>query len=111
MLPRRDRHVLLGLAGLALGLMALAALGGAPDQALAFVPLLVLVLPLAGGRYVGEGSLARLGGARAPAHRAAIAEVAPAGLGAPRVLVVRGGRLIAASLAVRPPPAGGVAAA
>lgn len=103
--------MLLGLAGLVLGLMVLAAVGGAPGQALLFVPLVVLVLPLVGGRYVGERSLTRLASARAPRRRAGVAVVAPVELGALRVLVVRGGRLIATALAVRPPPVGGVAAA
>lgn len=111
MLPRRDRRLLVGLTCLTLGLTALVAMGGVPTEALVLAPLVVLVLPLLGGRYVGEDVLARLAAARAPRRRRRASAKAPVGLRASRVLVVRGGRLIAAALAVRPPPVRGVAAA
>src|SRR4051794_6735820 len=121
-MPRRDRFVLLALATLSLALAALQSLTGlSPDVLLAVpallrplpglrpavrpgVPALLLLPPLRAGRYVGEDGLARLAGRRALAPR----RRSPACLGerrrAPRVLP-RGGRLIAAALAERGPPA------
>jgi hypothetical protein len=102
-MPRRDRYVLLALATLSLLLAVLqSATGLSPDVLLA-VPALLLLLPLLAGRYVGEDGLARLAGRRhAPRRRS------PVSIGsrrrAPRVLP-RGGRLIAAALAERGPPA------
>jgi hypothetical protein len=65
-------------------------------------PALLLALPLLAGRYVGAERLTRIARPRS-AHRcrAAGADPAPSAWG--RVLP-RGGLLIAASLAVRPPP-------
>jgi hypothetical protein len=102
-MPRRDRSVLFALATLSLLLGVLqSATGVSPDVLLA-VPGLLLLLPLLAGRYVGEDRLADLAGrAIAPRRRS------PVSLGsrrrAPRVLP-RGGRLIAAALAERGPPA------
>ena len=99
----RDRHLLLGLAALVLALMCLP-LAGVHSDVLLAAPVLVLVLPLLAGRYVGEERLARLAAAFAPARRRPAAALRPAVARAPRVLP-RGGRLIATALAVRPPPA------
>ena len=68
-------------------------------------PLLIVALPLIAGRYFGEERIARLAGAvqrrlRRPAKRV----LAPAGARWALRAVPRGGRLIAHSLAVRPPP-------
>ena len=102
-MPRRDRHILLALAMLSLAFaIAQSATGVSPDLLLA-VPALLLLMPLLAGRYLGEDGLARLAGRRAAPRRRT-----PARLGvrrrAPRLLP-RGGRLIAAALAERGPPA------
>jgi hypothetical protein len=67
------------------------------------VPALVLVLPLLFGRYVGEERIAALaakpaGAVRRPARRVPLPRAAE------RVMH-RGGRLVASSMAKRPPPA------
>jgi len=76
--------------------------GLSPDVLLA-VPALLLVLPLLAGRYVGEDGLLRLAG-RAVVRR----RRSPSRLGARR-RAPRGGRLIAAALAERAPPAAAAA--
>jgi hypothetical protein len=98
----RDRYLLLGLAALscALGALALAVHG---DVLLA-APVLLFALPLLAGRYVGEERLARLAAAFVAKPRRARSCAAPPVRRSPRPLP-RGGCLIAASLAVRPPPA------
>jgi hypothetical protein len=100
-MTRRDRHLLLGLAAMTLGL----ALAGIHGDVLLALPALLLALALLSGRYVGEERLARLAAAFVPARRRAATTSLPAhARRSPRALP-RGGRLIAASLAVRPPPA------
>jgi hypothetical protein len=102
-MPRRDRYILLALAMLSLAFAILQSATGISPDALLAVPALLLLMPLLAGRYVGEDGLARLAGARAAPRRRT-----PERLGerrrAPRVLP-RGGRLIAAALAERGPPA------
>jgi hypothetical protein len=106
-MPRHDRLVLLALATLSLLFAVVQSVTGISPDVLLAVPVLLLVLPLLAGRYVGEDGLARLAG-RAAARR----RRCPASLGtrrrAPRVRP-RGGRLIAAALAERGPPAAAVA--
>jgi hypothetical protein len=102
-MPRRDRHILLALTLLSVALAVAQSLTGLSADVLLAVPALLVVLPLLAGRYLGEDGLARLAGrALAPRRRS------PGTLGgrrrAPRVLP-RGGRLIAAALAERGPPA------
>jgi hypothetical protein len=67
-------------------------------------PVLVLVLPLLAGRYVGEEQIARLAARR----RVVVVRrpVARTPRIRPRALVPRGGLLLAAALAQRGPPAG-----
>jgi hypothetical protein len=103
-MPRRDQRILLLLAALSMALaVAQSTLGLSPDLLLA-VPALLLFLPLLAGRYVGEARIASLAARRcwAPSRRG----VTERG-GAPRPprILPRGGRLIAASLAERGPPA------
>jgi hypothetical protein len=64
----------------------------------------VLALPLLAGRYVGEAQLARLAAAFVADRRRPAAVLAPTAGGVAHCLP-RGGRLMAFSLAVRPPPA------
>ena len=102
-MTRRDRQLLLGLAALTLALATLT-LAGVHSDVLLAVPVLLFGLPLLAGRYVGEQQLARLvarfvGRRRRPAGT--IASHARRSSGR----LPRGGRLIAAALAVRPPPA------
>lgn len=71
-------------------------------------PVLVLLLPLLSGRFVGEERIARAAAAaRRPARRITPLYRPPApATWLVRVLSVpRGGRLLADALAVRPPPA------
>ncbi len=70
-------------------------------------PLLIVALPLIAGRYVGEDRIVRLARAargRRRGERAPRLSIPLAVRRATRA-VPRGGRLIAHSLAVRPPPA------
>jgi hypothetical protein len=71
---------------------------------LALAPLLLLLATLVCGRYVGEERIARLAArVRRPARQARVARL---GRGhAAGFVPPRGGRLIAASLAQRGPPA------
>jgi hypothetical protein len=96
---------MVALALAALGLtVALALLGIAAAFAYAS-PVLLLLLPLLGGRYIGAERLERAisRGRRTPARRRPA--LAAAWRGPERATLPRGGRLIGFSLAVRPPPA------
>lgn len=95
----RDRHLLLGLAALTLALT----LTGVHGDVLLAVPVLLFALPLVAGRYVGEERLARLAAGFVAARRRAAGSLPTTARRSPRALP-RGGHLIAASLAVRPPP-------
>jgi len=103
LMTSRDRQLLLGLAALSLALAALTLVGVDADVLLA-APVLLFALPLLAGRYVGEEHLARLAAAFVAVARRAARALAGRARRSPRALP-RGGRLIAASLAVRPPPA------
>ncbi|MEA2347211.1 MAG: hypothetical protein QOG62_998 [Thermoleophilaceae bacterium] len=101
-MSRRDQLFLLGLAALTTVVLAVVALLGA-HELLHALPLLVLLLPLLGGRYLGEERLivlVRSHAARRPVRAARATRPVRAPIALPR-----GGRLIATSLAVRPPPA------
>jgi hypothetical protein len=103
-MARRDLHLLLGLTALTLILVLVQAATGA--EVLLASPALVLALPLLAGRYVGERGIARLASRLVVrARRAVRALSARLSRRAPRVLLPRGGRLLAASLAERGPPA------
>ena len=103
-MSRRDQRILLSLAALSLALALIQAIVGFDGDVLLAVPALLLFLPLLGGRYVGEDGLARLAGRLATARVRPAAAHAGRPRRAPRVLP-RGGRLIAAALAERGPPA------
>jgi hypothetical protein len=102
-MPRRDQHILLALALLSMAFLALQALTGLNPDVLLAAPVLLLLLPLLIGRYVGEDGLVRLA-ARSRAPRARATSSLPPMLRPARVLA-RDGRLIAAALAERGPPA------
>lgn len=101
-MTRRDRHLLFGLSALTLALAALTLVGVDSDVLMA-LPVLLLALPLLAGRYVGEERLARLVAAFVPARRRRAGSQPTTARCSLRALP-RGGHLIAASLAVRPPP-------
>ena len=93
------------LSGLFLGLLGAVLVGGVHADVLLVAPLLVLGVPLFGGRYVGEEHLHRLRAARwEPPRLRAPAAAAVMRLRAP-LRVVRTGLLLAAAHASRPPPA------
>jgi hypothetical protein len=99
----RDLKLMAVLSGLFLGLAAAVLLGGVDADLLLVAPLVVLVVPLFGGRYVGEGHLHRLRLARAvPARRPAA--VAPAAPRRAPLRVLCAGLLLARTHASRPPP-------
>jgi hypothetical protein len=105
-MPRRDRRVLVTLALLSSLALLAEATGVLAPTLLYAAPLLVVALPLLAGRYLGEERIARFARAARTRRRRLPTRVA-APIGALRALraVPRGGRLIAHSLAVRPPPA------
>ncbi len=96
---------LLVLSALVSSVLLLAGAVAGLGELLAFAaPVLVLALPLLAGRYLGEERIARAAG-RMRARRSRPRSVAvPMARLRPARTVVRGGRLIAMSLAVRPPP-------
>jgi hypothetical protein len=103
-MPGRDRR-LVAVPALAAGLALAALVHVAGAEALLAAPVLALLVPLLAGRYVGEEQIARLAAARAPRTcPSRRSRRSSAVLRAPRVLMPRGGRLLATSLAVRPPP-------
>jgi hypothetical protein len=104
-MPARDQRLLLGAALVTSALLLLAALAGHADLLPYAAPLFLLAVPLLAGRYVGEERLERMrSGLRRTPLRAPLAATPPAGRRL-RASLPRGGRLIAHSLAERPPPA------
>lgn len=72
---------------------------------LLLAPALALVAVLLGRRYPGERVLARLRCRRIPRRWARPGATVPAGRRRP-VVLPRGGRLVGAAVAARPPPGG-----
>jgi hypothetical protein len=102
-MPRRDQHILLGLALLSMAFLALQPLTGLNPDVLLAAPVLLVFLPLLVGHYVGEDRLVRLAArTRAPRARATSSQRP---MSRPPRVLARGGRLIAAALAERGPPA------
>jgi hypothetical protein len=101
-LPRR-RLVVLWFGLLVAAWIVLAVLSGADTGLLYLAPALLLCAPLTVGHYVGEEHLAELA-KRSPRRRARVASRLPVPRSHVR-LMQRGGRLVASSLAKRPPPA------
>lgn len=83
--------------------VGLLVLAGSTDALLFMAPALLIAVPLLGGRYVGEELIAKLVARRArrPRHLRAVPQSAPP---VPVARRPRGTRLIAFSLAKRPPP-------
>jgi hypothetical protein len=101
--PSRVLQAVVGLLALAL-LAALCAVPGLGTGVLFLVPALALLVPLLYGRYVGEATVIGLARARRTHPRRPTGRRCAPHRPRP-VLLPRGGRLIAWSLAVRPPPA------
>jgi hypothetical protein len=103
-MPARDQRLLLGAAVATSALLLLVTLAGHADLLPYAAPLFLIAVPLLAGRYVGEERLERIrSGLRRGRLRAPRAE-APAAFRRAVALLPRGGRLIAHSLAERPPP-------
>jgi hypothetical protein len=102
-LTRRDRRQLFGLAVLTLALALLTGIGVNADVLLV-APALLFALALLAGRYFGEERLARLAAAFASPRRRSAGSLPTTARRTTRARP-RGGHFIAASLAVRPPPA------
>ena len=80
-------------------------LGGAGSGFMVMLPALCLLVPLLLDRYPGERRIDRIRRARAAGLLRPSAESPSRALRAGHAQLIRGGRLIAASIAVRPPPA------
>jgi hypothetical protein len=101
-MPSRDQRLLFTLAvAFSLGLLA-QELAGLTVELLYVAPLVLLALPLIGGRYIGEDRLLRAAEGRRPVGRRRPEPRKT--LPRPARAFPRGGRLIATGLAVRPPP-------
>jgi hypothetical protein len=104
-MPERDQRLLLGAAFATSVLLLLAALAGHPELLPYAAPLFLLAVPLLAGRYVGEERLERMRSGLRRSRRVPARAVMPSGGRRLAVPLPRGGRLIAHSLAERPPPA------
>lgn len=102
MSPRHDRLVMAAIGLLVVAVACAQSVTGLDTGLLYLAPALILALPLLAGRYVGEEPLAALAGRAAP--RVDRVDVIDAPRRAPRVLIARGGGLLAVSLAQRGPP-------
>jgi fatty acid desaturase len=104
MAARRSWFPIVLLAAALLGFAAALVLPGLETGVLFLAPAIVVLSLLLTGHYVGEQQLHRLAAAwqqrRPPRERSARAPLPRR----PRALMPRGGRLVATSLAVRPPP-------
>jgi hypothetical protein len=102
-MPARDQRLLLAAAVATSALLLLAAAAGHAELLVYAAPLFLIGVPLLAGRYLGEEQLERLRSGRPARRRLAPAVTRPSGR-RPAALLARGGRLIAESLAERPPP-------
>lgn len=103
-MPAGEQRLLLGAAVGTSVLLLAAALAGHAELLIYAAPMFLVAIPLLAGRYVGEERLERLRGGSGARRRPPRTVELPV---RPRLaaLVPRGGRLIAHSLAERPPPA------
>lgn len=101
---RRDLAPLALVAAAGVLAALLVTVGGVDSALLQFAPALVLALPLLAGRYLGEERLAAVVAAFVPRRRRAASRLDARVSRAPRA-IARGGRLVAAALAQRGPPA------
>jgi hypothetical protein len=102
-MTRREKRVMLAIAMLVALLPLLHEVAGLGTGFMFMAPALTLVFPLLAGRYVGEERLLSLARSVPTPRRAPRVPTLPRRGFEP--LLARGGRLIGAALAVRPPPA------
>jgi hypothetical protein len=102
---RRDLRPLLAVAVLGVAVALGETVTGLGTGLLLLSPALALLLPLLAGRYVGEDALERLAARVGAPRRRRRPAPAPLPRRRPRATPVRGGRLLAAALAERGPPA------
>jgi hypothetical protein len=103
-MPDRDRRLLICAALATSALLLAAASAGHAELLVYSAPLFILAVPLLAGRYVGEERLGRIRAQLKVRRRLAPGMAPPVGRRL-AALLPRGGRLIAHSLAERPPPA------
>ncbi|HEY6729519.1 MAG TPA: hypothetical protein VI039_00665 [Solirubrobacterales bacterium] len=84
--------------------VAVLAVTGSTDALLFMAPALLIVLPLLGGRYVGQELIVKFA-TRRPRPRARRRLADSPAPSAPSIWLPRGTRLISFGLAKRPPPA------
>ena len=104
-MPARDQRLLLSAALASSALLLIATVAGHAELLAYAAPLFLFAVPLLAGRYVGEERLERIRRFLYRRPRRAPRGVAPAARRRPPAALPRGGRLIAHSLAERPPPA------
>jgi hypothetical protein len=98
-----SRRLRIALLAAAVGAFAVALLVPGMEHGIVFLsPAIVLLASLLSGHYVGERRLERFVAARTARRSGAAAPATVARR--PRARMPRGGRLVATSLAVRPPP-------
>jgi hypothetical protein len=102
-MTRRERRVMFAIAVLVALLPLLHEVAGLGTGFMFMAPAFTLVFPLLAGRYVGEERLLSLARSLPSQRRATGLMTRPRRRFEP--LLARGGRLIGAALAVRPPPA------
>lgn len=101
-MPRSEQRLLAALTLITCAVLALACFTAVGAELMFFLPLLVIALPLIGGRYWGEETLGRLRTARSrPARERRVRSPLPRRRDQ---FFPRGARLMGSSLAVRPPP-------
>jgi hypothetical protein len=104
-MPARQQRLLVLAAAITSAVLLLLAYAGHEELLAYAAPVLVLVLPLLSGRFVGEERIAQAAAGRRARPSSRLRPLAVPAIWSARVLSVpRGGRLIAQSLAVRPPP-------
>jgi hypothetical protein len=101
-MPRRALKLLLAMCVLAAAGLLAGSVVGMGAGCLFLAPAVLLALPLLAGRYLGAERLSRIARARNPRRIKVTVSGRPRPWGS---VPPRGGLLIAASLAVRPPPA------
>jgi hypothetical protein len=102
-MTRRERRVMFAIAVLVALLPLLHEVAGLGTGFMFMAPAFTLVFPLLAGRYVGEERLLSLARSMPSQRRATGLMPRPRRRFEP--LLARGGRLLGAALAVRPPPA------
>lgn len=102
-MDRRNLRMLVILAVASAALLLLFATGLVGFGLLQAAPAVFLAIPLLAGRYIGEDRLLEIASRRRSRRPNRVAPSAPIA-GRPVIGLPRGGRLIAMSLAVRPPP-------